>query len=232
MQLYAPIDEYPHAYHRVLYIFYCPNAKCARSGKEVKVFRSQAIKQTTLAIQPKPEKKDQPKPEKDQPEEVHKVEAPEKQEDKTKSEEKSEKKSEEKSEEKSEGKSEEKSEELKSVPSTTSTDASQKKKRRKKKKKSKSKVMMGVKALHRIDVQTEKADVTKHYVTHMKDILAGKVEVEEEEEVGVSLGSSTNEQYEKELLDQYMEQEKMQTAEEKLMLDVWCGNDKHVYSQR
>ena len=41
MQLYAPIDDYPQAYHRVLYVFYCLNPKCQKSGKEIKVLRAQ-----------------------------------------------------------------------------------------------------------------------------------------------------------------------------------------------
>ncbi len=199
LQLYAPVDELVHAYHRVLYVFYCPNAKCAHSGKEVKVFRVQADDKATLFHPPKvTEVPAEAKEEGKQEVPEQKTEEPAK---KTAEEEKAAK----------EGKEEKKGD---------------KKKRKKRSKKGKA-ATMGTKAVHEISVSTEKADATKYYETRIKALIAkkdGEKDSDEEElkedPVNLVICTASDEKHEKELLKQYLEIESTRTPADKLIADA------------
>ncbi len=41
LQVYAPLDDHDHAFHRTLYLFCCENGSCLNQSGSMAVFRSQ-----------------------------------------------------------------------------------------------------------------------------------------------------------------------------------------------
>ncbi len=194
MQLYAPIDEYPQAYHRVLYVFYCNNPKCARSGKEVKVVRAQCASDADIY---KPKKIEPEKPKEEVPTTKPaaaeslpaKAPVPSVEEDK--------------------------GEPVAAAPKEETKKSKHKKKRKKGAKPGQP---------HAIDVATEKADVSKHYAARISQILSAtkdsEIPEDEKEDITALLPGAKETKYEKELLKQYEQMEHELSVEDKEALDL------------
>ena len=56
LQIYAPIDDNLSSYHRMLYVFCCPNQSCMHTGKEITILRWQAGEDFKLISDTKKEK--------------------------------------------------------------------------------------------------------------------------------------------------------------------------------
>eukprot|EP01101_Sappina_pedata_P007148 TRINITY_DN3729_c0_g1_i1.p1 TRINITY_DN3729_c0_g1~~TRINITY_DN3729_c0_g1_i1.p1 ORF type:complete len:409 (+),score=161.12 TRINITY_DN3729_c0_g1_i1:149-1375(+) len=48
LQVYAPLEEFDHAYHRTLFVFCCKSGSCLKKGTGIKVLRSQLPKENAF----------------------------------------------------------------------------------------------------------------------------------------------------------------------------------------
>lgn len=194
MQLYAPVDELPDAYHRVFYVFYCANLRCQRSKKEIRVIRAQCS----------------------EAQELYKNEAPPKTQPEKKKEAAEDKKEEPKKKLDIPAIAEENA-------ASKGVEAEGKAEKKKPKKKKKKKNDRGGKA-HVIEVVSEKTEVTEFYVARTQQLLSGKKlpDISEEEKTTVPI-SKEEDKHLKELIRQYEETQEELSVEDKKSFDVVLG---------